>query len=31
MDMSFHLVSVLSAVLFKGEERADYILKEAKI
>jgi hypothetical protein len=31
MDMSFHLVSTLSAVLFKGEERADYILREAKI
>jgi hypothetical protein len=31
MDMSFHLVSSLSAVLFHGEERAEYILKEAKI
>jgi hypothetical protein len=31
MDMSFHLVSTLSAVLFHGQERADYILKEAKI
>jgi hypothetical protein len=31
MDMSFHLVSTLSAVLFHGQERAEYILKEAKI
>ena len=31
MDMSFHLVSTLSAVLFHGQERADYILREAKL
>lgn len=31
MDMSFHLVSTLSAVLFHGQERADYILKEDKL
>jgi len=31
MDMSFHLISTLSAVLFKGEDRADYILKEEKL
>jgi hypothetical protein len=31
MDMSFHLVSSLSAVLFHGQERADYILKEDKL
>lgn len=31
MDMSFHLVSSLSAVLFHGQERADYILKEEKL
>jgi hypothetical protein len=31
MDMSFHLVSTLSAVLFRGQERADYILREDKL
>ena len=31
MDMSFHLVSTLSAVLFHGQERADYILREDKL
>jgi len=31
MDMSFHLVSTLSAVLFHGQERADYVLNEAKL
>jgi hypothetical protein len=31
MDMSFHLVSTLSAVLFHGQERADYVLKEDKL
>lgn len=31
MDMSFHLVSSLSAVLFHGQERADYVLKEDKL
>lgn len=31
MDMSFHLVSTLSAVLFRGQERADYVLKEDKL
>ena len=31
MDMSFHLVSTLSAVLFKGQDRADYILREDKL
>ena len=31
MDMSFHLVSTLSAVLFHGQERAEYILKEDKL
>jgi hypothetical protein len=31
MDMSFHLVSTLSAVLFHGQERADYVLSEDKL
>ena len=31
MDMSFHLISTLSAVLFKGQDRADDILKEDKL
>lgn len=31
MDMSFHLISTLSAVLFHGQERADYVLKEDKL
>ena len=31
MDMSFHLVSTLSAVLFSGQDRAEYVLREAKL